>query len=197
MPEGGERALPGLRELPGSDRQKASGPWCFGDAIDERLHYYRPKCAPDVLEIDRNAFSHLLSHKYAVAVIDGANISMALCGLNPNDADDVARWHAKIMLPIARRPGAATFANDHVPKNNSSYSGFAIGSQHKVAGLTGAAFVMEKMVTFGRGRHGVATVRVGDKDREGYVHGSGRRRATGRNAGRRVARRRRGVTKRW
>ena len=74
------------------------------------------------------------------------------------------------MLPIAEKTGAAVFANDHVPKNNSSYSGFAIGSQHKIAGLTGASFTMEKMVPFGRGRHGVATVRVGDKDREGFVH---------------------------
>src|SRR6478735_8720674 len=39
---------------------------------DERLHYYRPEAAPDVLDIDRNAFSHLLSCEYAVAVIDGA-----------------------------------------------------------------------------------------------------------------------------
>ena len=103
-------------------------------------------------------------------MLDGANISMALCGLSSNDAEDVALWHAKIMLPIAEKTGAAVFANDHVPKNNSSYSGFAIGSQHKIAGLTGASFTMEKMVPFGRGRHGVATVRVGDKDREGFVH---------------------------
>jgi hypothetical protein len=144
------------------------------EAIDERLHYYRPEAAPDTLDIDRNAFSHLLSCEYTVAVIDGANISMALCGLNPDSATDVACWHRKIMLPIAEKTGAATFANDHVPKNNSSYSGFAIGSQHKVAGLTGAAFVMEKMVTFGRGRHGVATVRVShEKDREGFVHAIG------------------------
>src|SRR6476659_873313 len=99
---------------------------------------------------------------------------MALCGLNPDSATDVARWHAKIMLPIAEKTGAATFANDHVPKNNSSPSGFAIGSQHKVAGLTGAAFVVEKIVPFGRGRHGVATVRVShEKARGGYVHGHG------------------------
>ena len=60
------------------------------DALDERLQYYRPECAPDVLDIDRNAFSHLLSREYGVAVLDGANISMALCGLSSNDAEDVA-----------------------------------------------------------------------------------------------------------
>jgi len=49
-------------------------------------------------------------------------------------------------------------------------SGFAIGSQHKIAGLTGAAYTVEKIEQFGRGRYGKATIRVGDKDREGYVH---------------------------
>lgn len=139
------------------------------DAIDTRFHYYRPTRAPDVLDIDRIAFSHMISQPYGIAVIDGANISMMRCGLNTNVAEDVARWHDAIMLPIAERTGAAVVANDHVAKA-SERNGFAIGSQHKIAGLTGAGFTVEKIEPFGRGREGKATVRVGEKDREGYVH---------------------------
>ncbi len=145
-----------------------------GEKINKHLHYYRPQAAPDALDVDSAAFAGMLNQSYSLAVIDGANISMALCGLNPDVATDVARWHAAIMLPIAERTGAATFAVDHVPKNSSAYSGFAIGSQHKVAGLTGAAFVAEKMEPFGRGAKGYATLRVSpEKDREGFVHGIG------------------------
>ena len=84
-----------------------------------------------MLDIDRNAFSHLLSCEYAVAVIDGANISMALWA-EPDSATDVACWHRKIMLPIAEKTGAATFANDHVPKNNSPASPSAASTRSPV-----------------------------------------------------------------
>lgn len=142
------------------------------DALKAGLTYVRPKQSPDALDIDRVAFAELLGAKYDVAVIDGANISLALCGLNPNAATDVARWHDLILLPIAEKTNAATVAIDHVPKS-SDRNGFAFGSQHKMAGLTGAAYTVEKVEPFGRGRRGTATLRVGSKDREGYVHGIG------------------------
>ena len=121
------------------------------------------------MNIDRIAFAHMISRPYGIAVIDGANISMMRCGLNTNVAEDVARWHDAIMLPIADKTGAAVVANDHVP-NGPDRKGFAIGSQHKIAGLTGAGFTVEKIEPFGRGKYGKATVRVGEKDREGYLH---------------------------
>lgn len=142
------------------------------DALKGGLTYVRPKQSPDALDIDRVAFGALLGSKYDVAVIDGANISLALCGLNPNAATDVARWHDLILLPVAEKTGAATVAIDHVPKSNDR-NGFAFGSQHKMAGLTGSAYTVEKVEPFGRGRCGTATLRVGTKDREGYVHGLG------------------------
>lgn len=139
-----------------------------GTVLLERFRYHRPASAPDKLDIDANAFGHMVAREYGIAVIDGANISMMRCGLNPNSADDVAAWHDVIMLPIAERTGAAVVANDHIAKGSQDRS--AIGSQHKVAGLTGAGFSVEKVEPLGRGRHGKVTVRVGDKDREGYVH---------------------------
>lgn len=140
------------------------------DTIRDRLHYYRPRHRPDIADIDRTAFAHMLERTYAIAVVDGANICMGLAGLNPNNAEEVAEWHELILNPIAERTGAAVVANDHVPKKQD-LSGFAIGSQHKIAGLTGAAFTVEQIEPFGRGLYGKATIRVGDKDREGYVRG--------------------------
>ncbi len=142
------------------------------DALKAGFTYVRPKQSPDALDIDRVAFAGLLASRYDVAVIDGANISLALCGLNPNAAPDVAKWHDLILLPIAEKTNAATVAIDHVPKSNER-NGFAFGSQHKMAGLTGSAYTVEKVEPFGRGRKGIATLRVGSKDREGYVHGIG------------------------
>jgi hypothetical protein len=142
------------------------------DALKAGLTYVRPKQSPDALDIDRVAFAGLLTSRYDVAVVDGANISLALCGLNPNAAPDVAKWHDLILLPIAEKTNAATVAIDHVPKS-SERNGFAFGSQHKMAGLTGSAYTVEKVEPFGRGRRGIATLRVGSKDREGYIHGIG------------------------
>jgi hypothetical protein len=141
-------------------------------ALKDNFAYTRPKNRPDVLDVDRVAFANLLAVEYGVAIIDGANISMALCGLNPNSADDVAQWHALLGLPLAERTGAAVAAVDHVVKGNER-NGFAIGSQHKIAGLTGASYTVEMVEPLGRARCGRTTVRVGDKDRDGFVRGMG------------------------
>lgn len=143
-----------------------------GDAIKARLDYVRPTRSPELLDIDRTAFTGLLGNRYSLAVIDGANISMALCGLNTFKSEDVARWHALILNPVAERTGAATVAVDHVAKGNET-SGFAYGSQHKLAGLTGAGYTVERVEPFGRGRCGTSTIRVGMKDREGVLSGVG------------------------
>lgn len=143
-----------------------------GDVVKARLDYVRPTRSPEVLDIDRAAFSALLENHYPLAVIDGANISMMLCGLNTFSTEDVARWHSLILNPIAERTGAATVAIDHVTKGNET-NGFAYGSQHKLAGLTGAGFTVERIEPFGRGRCGISTIRVGAKDREGFLAGVG------------------------
>lgn len=143
-----------------------------GDVVKARLDYVRPTRSPEVLDIDRAAFAALLENHYPLAVIDGANISMMLCGLNTFSTEDVARWHSLILNPIAERTGAATVAIDHVTKGSET-NGFAYGSQHKLAGLTGAGFTVERIEPFGRGRCGISTIRVGTKDREGFLAGVG------------------------
>lgn len=42
------------------------------DVLDNRFHYRRPTRAPDVRDIDRNAFADMLSRPYAIVWLDGA-----------------------------------------------------------------------------------------------------------------------------
>ena len=71
-------------------------------AIDERLHYYHPQTDPDTLDSDRNAFSHLLSREYAVAVIDGANISHGAVRTEPRLGNRRGALARKIMFAHRR-----------------------------------------------------------------------------------------------
>jgi hypothetical protein len=62
---------------------------------------------------------------------------------------------------------AAVVCVDHVAKHTNR-GRFALGGQHKMAGLSRAAHIMEMEQPFAIGQCGVANVRVG-KDRPGRV----------------------------
>jgi len=76
---------------------------------------------------------------YGLAVIDGVTDSMGLFGLFGKDADDVARWHRTLPKAVASKTGAAVVCVDHVAKDSQTRGRFALGSQHKMAGLTPTA----------------------------------------------------------
>lgn len=135
--------------------------------------YVRPE-APPSTKFERAAFEGLLSTPYSLAVVDGVTDSMGMFGLSTKDADDVARWHRELPKAIARSTGAAVVLVDHVSKDTNTRSRFALGSQHKMAGLSGAAYVVEMEQPFAVGQAGTASVRVA-KDRPGRVRGLGGR----------------------
>lgn len=135
--------------------------------------YVHPE-APPTTERERRAFDALLADTYSLAVVDGVTDSMALFGLSGMDADDVARWHRELPKAIAFKTGAAVACVDHVAKDSQTRGRFALGSQHKIAGLSGAAYVVEMEQPFAVGQAGRASVRVG-KDRPGRVRGLGGR----------------------
>lgn len=135
--------------------------------------YVHPE-APPTTERERHAFEALLDDAYSLAVVDGVTDSMALFGLSGMDADDVARWHRELPKAIAAKTGAAVACVDHVAKDSQTRGRFALGSQHKIAGLSGAAYVVEMEQPFAVGQAGRASVRVG-KDRPGRVRGLGGR----------------------
>jgi hypothetical protein len=57
---------------------------------------------------------------------------------------------------------------DHVVKSKDERGRFAVGSQHKMAGINGASYVFSVTEPFAPGAHGQATVLI-TKDRPGQV----------------------------
>lgn len=135
--------------------------------------YVRPEVEPKDGD-ELNAFGDLLSRQFTLAVIDGVTESMDLFGLSGKDNDDIATWHRKLPKAISRATGAAVVCVDHVTKDPGTRGRFALGGQHKMAGLDGAAFIIEPDKPFARGLAGEASVRVG-KDRPGCLRGLGGR----------------------
>jgi hypothetical protein len=111
----------------------------------------------------------------ALAVVDGVTEAMALAGLSPDNGSDVAAFYASFPHWLARA-GAAVVVVDHVTKNTDTRGRWAIGSERKISGLTGAGYAFDTIAPFGRGRTGKVKVTV-SKDRCGYVRqheGTGR-----------------------
>lgn len=106
-----------------------------------------------------------------MVVYDGMTEGMQLWGLNPLEQLAIAMWR-KLLIRPALKVGAATLTTDHVVKNREARGGYAIGAQHKLAGLTGAQFLMERVDPFGRGLKGRSRLLV-SKDRNGGLRQHG------------------------
>lgn len=136
------------------------------DDIEDRFHYIRPDDPIDLAAIA--ALTSLLEqHEPALVVIDGVTEVMVQNGWSIIDNDDVARFYAALPKRIARH-GPAVLLIDHVPKRKAERGKGGIGGQHKRAGIDGAAYILETIRPFGRGRNGAARITV-DKDRPGCV----------------------------
>lgn len=134
-----------------------------------RFVYVHPSF-PLTVEAERAAFDTLLARRFDYAVIDGVTEAMALSGFSTDRNTEVAAWQLEQPRAVASRTGAAVVCIDHVTKDAESRGRHAIGSQHKLAGLDGAAFVVEVEHPFGEGKAGMATVRIA-KDRPGKLRG--------------------------
>lgn len=105
--------------------------------------------------------------KPTLGVIDGVTEAMTMHELNLKDNIDVARFGRLISARIAAA-GAAALELDHVVKDPDGRGRYAIGGQHKLAGLNGAAFLLHNRQPFGVGLAGLSTVYV-TKDRPAQV----------------------------
>ena len=114
----------------------------------------------------RDALEHALSTRPTLAVIDGVTEALAIHGLSLKDNDDIAKWLALLPRPLAAT-GAAVVLIDHVTKDREARGRYAIGAQHKLAGVD-VAYTLESVEPFGRGRDGLSKLIV-TKDRPGYV----------------------------
>ena len=132
------------------------------DAILEHCAYVRP-CDPFTAE----ALTALLDARpHALAVIDGLSEAYALLGLDPYSNADAAKFLAMLPRPIAER-GAAVLELDHVVKSRETRGRYAIGAQHKLAGIA-AAYSTEVIRQPSRTDAGMVKVKI-EKDRHGHV----------------------------
>jgi hypothetical protein len=110
----------------------------------------------------------------ALAVIDGITEGMLTEGFDMLSNADVAAWNRRLPRLLADR-GAATVSIDHVSgKGKDSPGRYAIGGQHKLAGLSGAAYSFTLSRPFGRADRDPRTGTVGitlAKDRPGFIRG--------------------------
>lgn len=125
--------------------------------------------APDTMpaEADAAALAEVLRLPWDLIVVDGVTDAMTLLGLDPMGLTDASKFDQRFLRPLART-GAAVVVIDHVTKNAETRGFNAIGSQHKRAALTGAAYMFQKVDDFGRGLKGMSQMLVA-KDKMGHV----------------------------
>lgn len=146
------------------------------DAILDRFIYVRP----DEPLADRTGKATagesdlagvLERYRFDLAVIDGVTEAMTTEGLDLMSNADIAIWSRRLPKRLAEH-GAATVVIDHVPKNRENHGRFAIGGQHKLAGITGAAYRFDVVRSLSRAIDeavtGIVTITV-TKDRVGHV----------------------------
>jgi DnaB-like helicase N terminal domain/AAA domain len=137
-------------------------------AIAAHLAYIRPEVA---LNPTSRALLEQAATSCTIAVIDGITEAMTMHGLSLMDNEDVARWLALVPRALADL-GPAVLQIDHVVKNADARGRYAIGGQHKLAGITGVAYKMLTIRSFGRGVKGHAKLVI-DKDKHGDVGPNG------------------------
>jgi hypothetical protein len=133
-------------------------------AIIDRFVYVHPH--EPLSTLTRAELDGILGREPALVVIDGVTEALTIHGLDLGDNADVARWLELLPRPAARS-GAAVLMIDHVVKDKESRGRYAIGAQHKLAGID-VAYSLEVVEPFGRGKDGLVRVKV-NKDRPGHV----------------------------
>jgi hypothetical protein len=133
------------------------------DLIPGHLAYVRP-----TEPFNAAAFHALLQRPYALAVIDGLSEAYSLLGFEINSNDDAPRFLAAIPRPLADK-GAAVLEVDHVGRDRNSRGRYAIGAQHKLAGVA-VAYGTEVIDAPSRITPGLVKLTM-SKDRHGHVRG--------------------------
>ena len=131
-------------------------------ALGSVVHYVRPT-TPLSGDASVDFWHHELDvFGPALVVLDGVTELYALQGWDINRAEDAAKFQSTFAF---HRGGVASIAIDHTSKDAGRGQ---LGSQHKRAGLDGAEYRFEPMVSAGRGRRGMARLHV-TKDRHGFI----------------------------
>ena len=92
---------------------------------------------------------------------------MTTHGFDLNSNADSALFQSLLPRWIADH-GPAVVLIDHVVKDKEKQDRFALGAQHKLAGIDGVAYIVKMLQPFARGKRGLARVEI-SKDRPGHV----------------------------
>jgi hypothetical protein len=144
--------------------------------IEARFVYVRPEEPLRTRDGRHTAgdidFGEVLAMRpWSVIVIDGVTEAMVTEGLDLNSNSDIASW-SRLLPKRCADTGAGVVMLDHVPKSTDNRGRYAIGGQHKLAGLTGAQYVFEVERPFSRATSEpiVAVIKITvTKDRPGHV----------------------------
>lgn len=135
------------------------------EQIHQHFHYLRPDEPYDLLA--QKTLAPLLEHQPSLVVIDGVTEAMMIHGLKLTDNTEAAQFMDRFPRHLSRT-GAAVLLVDHVTKDREGRGRWAIGAQHKLAAIDGAALGLETLTPFGRGRRGKVKITV-QKDRPGHI----------------------------
>lgn len=130
------------------------------------FHYVRPSepLGPE----GRHALAELLSRTQpALVVLDGLTEALTLHGLALESNRDVAHFLELVPRFVARQ-GPAVVIIDHVEKDKERRGRWAIGAQHKLAGVDGVSYGLEVVKPVVRDGDGLVRLLVA-KDRPGHV----------------------------
>lgn len=136
------------------------------DQIRAHFAYIRPDRPLD--DDGRHQLSPAITGSRLV-IIDGVTEAMTMHGYDLNSNADAALYLALLPRWIADH-GPAVAMIDHVVKDQEKQGRFAVGAQHKLAGIDGVQYIVKMLQPFARGKRGLARIDIG-KDRPGHVRG--------------------------
>jgi hypothetical protein len=113
--------------------------------------------------------AHLTNRPPTLLIIDALTEYLTLHGLNLNDNTEVSQAFDYLPRQTADA-GTCICGLDHVTKSQLERGRFAIGAQHKLAAVSGAAYSLWVREPFGRGQDGWARILI-NKDRPGHIRG--------------------------
>ena len=151
------------------------------DKLLEHFKYYRPDSRPTATVATRELFKKVASEPASLVVIDGVTEALAQAGLASKDNDDIPKFYAELPKALARGTGAAVVLIDHIAKATGEDARHALGAQHKLAAIDGAAYLIDIDRQPALGRVGQLLMKVA-KDRNSFVRQNSDPDASGRMA---------------
>jgi len=132
--------------------------------VDNLVRYISPETA-----FNPASWTHIetATKDCRLVIIDGVTEAMTMHSLSLMDNEDIARWFELLPRRITNL-GPAVMQIDHVVKDTDARGRYAIGGQHKLSGITGAAYSMVAAKSFAVGQAGHSRIVIA-KDRHGDV----------------------------